>query len=1012
MQRAERSGKTGDRHPVGDVRVEAVHMAGDKVVITTFKNEAPYILEWVAHYKTLGFDKIIVFTNDCSDGTNRILRRLDQLGDVIFRINKVGPGGVHRSALRQARRMDVVKNAEWIFVCDIDEFLNIHVGNNKVDDLIDATGTDVDAIAIPWKLFSNNGRSILRNGLVTAQFTDAELPPVEGGATRRFVKTLFKQSEMIGRIGLHGPVLRKEFADRFIWAVPGGAHKSRESIAGHVSPPFGGEIAQLNHYAVRSVESYLLKRYRGRANHMSQTLDTEYWSRWNRGGSEDKTILRYLPEIKRRVADYKKDEVLSRLHRRAFRWHKNLVDELSSQEDYAALKKKCQKILTRIPPLRERPGIRAREATPMPRVMEHAKSSALPPIGSLWIGSALSYIEQMCLLSFVQQGHAVTLFTYGPVANVPRDIVVADAREIHDPATFLYSKFGTPVLQSDIFRLNMVRKTGMVWADADMFALKPVLADTGHVHGVFGGSSVCNAILKLPEKSPALSAYLAYCADPYPIPPWWDDARRIEAGELKRKGAWKHASDQSHDIYGPPALTHFLKESGEIEHSAAREVYYPVAFKELDLLIEPSDVETTHFMAETRAVHLWARRLRWRLPQLGLQDGSFIHSRLKELDLNPEAARLEHEKSPDPLAAARLLPRCATAKDIVETCEIPLNARQTRGLSEPNMDAAIREAEKVLREVREKNLYGLRSQPSEGRMRGIDHHGTGAQGAFRLANSIARYAHHHKALPDLIAPRNTTEKLIVWKHFGEIPVPPPADKLAAETFVPRDLRNLLRTPDRPWISDKPSLPRSGEIPDGVYYLKANHSHGAQRVIYPITDEIHEARCISAENGLAKPHGFWGSEWWYMHIPRKVFLERHLVEEDTTQEVADWKFWTIGGRVVLVQVDQNRFSGHIQLVHDRGLNFIPEPLYFTPGDAGAPRPERYDDMVAIAEGIGRTLDFARVDLYDTPAGLVLGEITLCPMGGCRQIKSAKLDAILSDAWDGTALFKQGNPAFAA
>ena len=300
-------------------------MSGTKTVITTFKNEAPYILEWVAHYRTLGFDNIIVYTNDCSDGTNRILRRLEELGEVTFRINHVGAAGIHRSALRQARRLDAVKASDWLFVCDIDEFLNIHVGNHRIDDLIAASDPGVDAIAIPWKIFSNNGRSVLRNQLVTEQFTDAELPPVEGGATRRFVKTLFRPSDKINRIGLHGPVLKEEHAGDYLWATPGDTRLSRQSLGGHVPPPFGIETAQLNHYAVRSVESYLLKKHRGRANHMSESLSTEYWDRWNRGGAEDRSIQRYLPAIQERMEVYLADDTLNRLHRRGFRWHKDLL---------------------------------------------------------------------------------------------------------------------------------------------------------------------------------------------------------------------------------------------------------------------------------------------------------------------------------------------------------------------------------------------------------------------------------------------------------------------------------------------------------------------------------------------------------------------------------------------------------------------------------------------------------------------------------------------------------------
>ena len=49
-------------------------------VVSTMKNEGPYIIDWVAHYKTLGFDHILVCTNDCTDTTVDILLRLQEMG--------------------------------------------------------------------------------------------------------------------------------------------------------------------------------------------------------------------------------------------------------------------------------------------------------------------------------------------------------------------------------------------------------------------------------------------------------------------------------------------------------------------------------------------------------------------------------------------------------------------------------------------------------------------------------------------------------------------------------------------------------------------------------------------------------------------------------------------------------------------------------------------------------------------------------------------------------------------
>lgn len=311
----------------------------EKIVISTMKNEGPYILEWVAHHRVLGFDRIIIYTNDCSDGTNLILRRLQELGHVEFRKNRVGVGGIHRSALRQARRLPTVKEAKWIYISDADEFLNIHVGDHKVDDLIEAS-RGVDVISIPWKIFSNNGRHVLRDAPVTAQFCDGELDYEQGGAGRRFVKSIFRNGEFYNRFGLHNPHPKQEYQSSVYRSVPGGHAREAAPFGNHVPPPFGFEVAQINHYAVRSTQAYLAKRSRGRANHSSQTLGTEYWDRWNRGGSTDETILRYRGEVESMLAAFKSDVELKRLHRKAFRWHKDMIARLMEVPEYQDLYQK------------------------------------------------------------------------------------------------------------------------------------------------------------------------------------------------------------------------------------------------------------------------------------------------------------------------------------------------------------------------------------------------------------------------------------------------------------------------------------------------------------------------------------------------------------------------------------------------------------------------------------------------------------------------------------------------
>ena len=63
-------------------------------LISSVKDEGPFLLEWVAHHLVLGFDRILIASNDCSDGTDRLLAALDGAGYVRHVPNKLKPGEI------------------------------------------------------------------------------------------------------------------------------------------------------------------------------------------------------------------------------------------------------------------------------------------------------------------------------------------------------------------------------------------------------------------------------------------------------------------------------------------------------------------------------------------------------------------------------------------------------------------------------------------------------------------------------------------------------------------------------------------------------------------------------------------------------------------------------------------------------------------------------------------------------------------------------------------------------
>ena len=113
----------------------------------------------------------MILSNDCEYGSDDMLDHLSKSGEIIH-LRKDGPYDDHDiqfAALELAGRQKGLKEADWIMHLDIDEFLNIHVGDGQIGDLITAL-PEADAIALTWQMFGNNRTIEFKDCLITDQF--------------------------------------------------------------------------------------------------------------------------------------------------------------------------------------------------------------------------------------------------------------------------------------------------------------------------------------------------------------------------------------------------------------------------------------------------------------------------------------------------------------------------------------------------------------------------------------------------------------------------------------------------------------------------------------------------------------------------------------------------------------------------------------------------------------------------------------------------------------------------
>ena len=58
--------------------------ATSATLITCLRDEGPFLIEWLAYHRAIGFDRFIIGANDCTDGSHDMLTRLAEMGEVIY----------------------------------------------------------------------------------------------------------------------------------------------------------------------------------------------------------------------------------------------------------------------------------------------------------------------------------------------------------------------------------------------------------------------------------------------------------------------------------------------------------------------------------------------------------------------------------------------------------------------------------------------------------------------------------------------------------------------------------------------------------------------------------------------------------------------------------------------------------------------------------------------------------------------------------------------------------------
>lgn len=326
-------------------RLKPVSRHGTVMAVSMMKDEAPFLLEWFAHHLAVGFTDILVYTNDCTDGTVAMLERLEELGLGHHRRNVIREGVKPQpSAIAHAQAEPLVQAADWVMIFDADEFLSVNHPAGHLDGMLDdAVARGANGIVVTWRIFGSNGVVDWSAAPVTEQYTAAA--PL-GWNKGWGVKTLFRFDPEYWKLGIHRPSIRNkhlktDFPATVRW-LNGSGQPMPDYFRFHgwrsIKRTLGYDWAQLNHYAVKSVDSYALRKLRGNVNNKADKYNADYWSLQDRNEVPDTRILAHAPRRAEIMAELLRDPVLGALHQAALDRAEARLAEYRQTDAYQTLR--------------------------------------------------------------------------------------------------------------------------------------------------------------------------------------------------------------------------------------------------------------------------------------------------------------------------------------------------------------------------------------------------------------------------------------------------------------------------------------------------------------------------------------------------------------------------------------------------------------------------------------------------------------------------------------------------
>ncbi len=246
-----------------------------------------------------------------------------------------------------------------------------------------------------------------------------------------------------------------------------------------------------------------------------------------------------------------------------------------------------------------------------------------------------------------------------------------------------------------------------------------------------------------------------------------------------------------------------------------------------------------------------------------------------------------------------------------------------------------------------------------------------------------RYFKKHGRRCDFKNPRLFSEKIYHRMRYPKPLFSVLADKITVRAHIAATIGEQYLVPAYQ-ICDLVTPDIFNSLP-AQFVMKANHSAGQVRVVRDKSKE-NIAELVSLANGwLKKDFSGRHKEKHYDAIKPGILFEQALLEDDKSPP--DYKFNVFNpgnGQEpeVFIQYMSGRFEDirQVILTADWELSPFQRRGYQTIPLQEIPRPQKLEEMIAVAKRLAAPFGYLRVDLYSFREKIYVGELTFTPGAG--------------------------------